>query len=78
MGHGDKGPPEISLERLRSLPDEERAGCWKSYKNPGGKIRMLFSAWGVGWWRGWRRRPYGLGFRSFMEISSKPQVKTKP
>ncbi|CAE7881220.1 Rai14 [Symbiodinium microadriaticum] len=35
MGHGDKGPPEISLERLRSLPDEERAGCWKSYKNPG-------------------------------------------
>jgi len=39
MGHGDKGPPEISLERLRSLPDEERACCWKLYKKLGGRRR---------------------------------------
>ena len=43
MGRSDKvkGPPEISLERLRSLPAEEQSGSWKLYKKLGGRRRCL-------------------------------------
>ena len=41
MGRSEKGPPEISLERLRSLPAEEQSYYWKLFKKLGGRRRPV-------------------------------------
>ena len=41
MGRSERGPPDISVERLRSLTEEEKSYYWKLYKKLGGRRRCL-------------------------------------